>query len=230
MKDSQENKLINLLRSFDRKIVRRCLIRLGLTLAALALEEWLRTARISNSALRYPHQAAAIFLAVMLFLLWRALRRLIPQPVRDAVWRRVRFVFNKLIAPIRFVGKKLGKLFGIDRKRVYGEDEKSFVFDLDNANPFRRFQASKNQLKWQQLHSNAEKIRYLYIKYVVKLIKQGYPYKAHRTPTELRRDLNLKDDPERLFLLYDGARYGGDRFPISDEDVQMSMKLVKQKK
>lgn len=218
---------------WDKKIIRRVIIRSIASGLALELESltgyFYQTKGHAN--LKYPHQATVIILAICLFSLWLALRKLVPKSVKDELKAR----FNRLIAryvrgPLAKIAEKLRKIFGLhDRQRVRGKDEKSFIFDLENSGLFRRFQSVKNQLRWRDLQTNAEKIRYLYIKFVVKLIKGGFKYKPVMTPAEMKKELNLTDEPEKLFNLYIGARYSGGAIDITDEDVEMSEKLIKKR-
>lgn len=218
---------------WDKKIIRRVIIRSIASGLALELESLTRYfyQTKGHANLKYPHQATVIILAICLFSLWLALRKLVPKSVKDELKAR----FNRLISkyvrgPLAKIAEKLRKIFGLpDRQRVRGKDEKSFIFDLENSGLFRRFQSVKNQLRWRDLQTNAEKIRYLYIKFVVKLIKGGFKYKPVMTPAEIKKELKLTDEPEKLFNLYIGARYSGGAIDITDEDVEMSEKLIKKR-
>lgn len=182
-----------------------------------------------DSNYKYPYQLTCIILFVSLFMLFLALRKIVPKTVKDDLKARFgRFVSRYIGDPLGKLASKLRKIFGLpEHQRIGGEDEHSYIFDLEGNNLFRRFQSVKNQLRWRDLETNAEKIRFLYIKFVVKLIKGGYKYSPQMTSEELKKQLALKNEPEKLFNLYSGARYSGGRYEITDADVEMSEKLVK---
>lgn len=217
--------------NWDKKIIRKVIIRSIASGLALQLESLTRYfyQTKGHANLKYPHQATVIILVVCLFSLLLALRRLVPQSVKDELKAR----FNRLIeryvrGPLSKFAAAMRKIFGLpEHKRVFGKDEKSYIFDLENTGLFRRFQSVKNQLRWRDLQTNAEKIRYLYIKFVVRLIKGGFKYKPVMTPEEVKKELDLTDESERLCELYIGARYSGGKYGITDEDVEMSAKLIK---
>ena len=230
-KDPDINRLTR--HGWDKKAIRRVIIRAIASGLALQLESltryFYRTKGRAN--LRYPHQATAILLAICLLSLFFALRKLVPQKVKDEIKARfTRLVERYVRGPFQKIADRLRKIFGLpDRQRIFGKDEKSYIFDLENSNLFRRFQSVKNQLRWRDLKTNAEKIRYLYIKFIIKLIKGGFKYEPVMTPSEVNIGIDGDGDTDRLFDLYIGARYSGGSVDITDEDVDMSSKLIKRR-
>jgi hypothetical protein len=218
---------------WDKKAIRRVIIRAIASGLALQLESITRYYYITkgHSNLRYPHQATVIILVICLISLFFALRKLVPKTVKNELKAR----FNRLVeryvrGPLAKIAERLRKVFGLpDRRRVSGIDEKSYIFDLENSNLFRRFQSVKNQLRWRDLKTNAEKIRYLYIKFIIKLIKGGFKYEPIMTPSEVNMGIDSDGDTDRLFELYIGARYSGGSVDITDQDVDMSSKLIKKR-
>ena len=61
---------------------------------------------------------------------------------------------------------------------------------------------------------------------MLKRIKSGYKLPPCQTPTETKIDLALEGGDGRLVELYNGARYSGGSFLISDEDVSSALLLV----
>lgn len=217
--------------NWDRKIIRRVIIRAIISGLALELESLTRYFYQTKglSYLRYPHQATVIILVICLFSLWLALRKLVPKSLKDEIKARFNRIVQRFIrGPLAKLSERLRKIFGLpDKQRVHGKDEKSFIFDLENTGLFRRLHSIKNQLRWRDLKTNAEKIRYLYIKFIIKLIKNGFKYKPVMTPEEIKKDLKLAEEPKKLFNLYIGARYSNGLIEITDEDVNISEKIVK---
>ncbi len=224
--------------SWDKKVIRKCIIRA--IASAVSIQLWSicryyykgRTPEtLNNPNLRYPYQLVCIVMTICLLLLALSLRKLIPKTVSNELKMRFnRFVERYIKSPLDKIAKQLRKIFGIpEKQRVSGKDEKSFIFDLENTNLFRRFLSLKNQLKWKDLETNAEKIRFLYIKYVIKLIKTGYKYRPVTTVEDLKKAFSADADQEKLCNLYTGARYSGGSYEISDEDVEFSTKLIKKR-
>ncbi len=184
-----------------------------------------------NEAYHYPYQLCCVVLAICILGLFINLRKIVPNHVKAYIRNKIYNFVKKYIAePLQKFNDKVRKFLGLpEKQRLGGDDESSFIFDFEGNNLFRKFQSVKSQLRWKDLETNAEKIRFLFIKYFVKLIKSGYKYKAIKTPDEVRAELKLKDEPEQLFILYTGARYSGGRYNITDENVEMAEKLVKKR-
>ena len=66
---------------------------------------------------------------------------------------------------------------------------------------------------WEELQSNAERIRYLYRKWIRQCISKGYAYKNHLTPTQIQQDIQSWSGEgdakkEELIKTYQDTRYG----------------------
>ena len=86
----------------------------------------------------------------------------------------------------------------------------------------------QNQLRWRDLTENSDKIRFLYIKFINRLVsKKNLKFRAVLTPCELGGSVPLKpEEGAGMFWLYTGARYSGGAYPISDEDVGAAMAVA----
>lgn len=80
--------------------------------------------------------------------------------------------------------------------------------------PFRR-------LKWRNMNTERDKIRYIYIEYIAKAIRTGFRFHPSQTPNEINAALSRLDTlPDtRLFELYNRARYA-ENDGITPEDVR----------
>lgn len=83
------------------------------------------------------------------------------------------------------------------------------------ADPFKK-------MKWKNLKTNRERIRYIYIAFMKKKIKQGFSMDPTYTPNEVyyrlrENDASLKDE---LFSLYNVARYKDDENSVTKNDVE----------
>ena len=184
-------------------------------------------------SIRYVQQLTYILTAIMLVVTLNSLRKLIPKSLRRAVLDRFLYALRKVASGIAKVSKRVLSFFGIrfDRyKKV--KDERSFVFDPEEMGITRKRRSVKNSTKWKDLTENAEKVRFIYIKYVMKLIKSGYKFFPFFTPNEVKDDLKYEDGSSEaeLFEMYNGARYSGGSVYISDEQVETALALVNGKK
>ena len=184
--------------------------------------------------IRYVQQFTVIFTALLLFNAVLSFKKLIPKTLRRAVLDKFLFAMRKAASNIAGFSKKLLGIFGVKFDRYKKrKDEKSFIFgDDDDEGGRRRRHSVKSMSKWRDMTENSEKIRFLYIKYVVKLIKGGYKFNTVLTPNEVKDDLKLDEEAEdgMLFDLYNGARYSGGSIYITDEQVDTAVALVNGKK
>ena len=187
----------------------------------------------SNTGFRYLQQLTYIITVVLFVLTLNSLKKLIPKSLRRAVLDKFLFAVRKVASSIANVSKKLLSIFGVDLSRYKKrKDERSFIFDRDEDGIFRRKHSVKNTAKWKDLTENSDKIRFIYIKYIIKTIKEGYKFRSVLTPNEVCEDLKLEEErPERsIFEYYNGARYSGGSIYITDEQVESALAIVNTKK
>jgi len=60
-----------------------------------------------------------------------------------------------------------------------------------------------------ELPDNAARVRFIFVDYMIRKIKQGYRMKYHQTPLEIGREIAVEDDEKQLFEVYQTARYAG---------------------
>ncbi len=152
----------------------------------------------------------AIFAAVMAV---RTFLRMLTASMRQKLGKAALRTLQKLAAPLIKAVNKILQSIGIDlarRGRLGGRDEKSIIRDDEEKvkKPKKRI---KNDLKWQEMPDNAARIRFIFIDYMIRHIKNGYFMKHSMTPAEIGRELATEDDEAQLFAVYDKARYGGNR-------------------
>ena len=78
------------------------------------------------------------------------------------------------------------------------------------------------KMRWRSLTDNRQRVRFHYIAYIRKELKQGAPISPSDTPTELHEKLTKIDKKPNsdLFNLYNLARYN-ENSEISDRDVEL---------
>ena len=193
----------------------------------LQISIWLTPLTVDNKPMRYVQQLTYFISGVLCIITLMSLRKLIPKTLRRAVLDKFREVLQKALSAVKAVSLRVLRIFGINTARYKKrKDERSFVFDLDDIGLIKKIRSIKGSVKYKDLTENAEKIRFIYIKYMVKLIKGGYKLPPNQTPTETKADLQLVENDEKLVDLYNGARYSGGSVLISDDEVSMALGLV----
>ena len=112
------------------------------------------------------------------------------------------------------VVKALDKVLGIvgisiGKQRLKGKDEKSFVY-VEKPAKAKKAKKLRNEGKWHELPDNAARVRFIFVDYMIRKIKQGYRIKYHQTPDEMGREIAIEDDEKKLFEVYRTARYAGE--------------------
>ena len=217
---------------FDKTRVANSTAFVSATLVLFEVSVWLNVlAHITFW--RYIQQLTYMLTALLAVLTLNSLKKLIPKTLRRAVLDKFLFAVRKVASSIAKVSKKILGIFGVDLSRYKKrKDERSFIFDRDEDGVFKRKHSVKNAAKWRDLTDNADKIRFIYIKYIIKTIKEGYKFRAVLTPNEVCYDLKIDDEqPERsIFDYYNGARYSGGSVYITDEQVESALTIVNTKK
>ena len=217
---------------FDKTRVANSTAFVSATLVLFEVSVWLNVlAHITFW--RYIQQLTYMLTALRAVLTLNSLKKLIPKTLRRAVLDKFLFAVRKVASSIAKVSKKILGIFGVDLSRYKKrKDERSFIFDRDEDGIFKRKHSVKNTSKWKDLTENSEKIRFIYIKYIIKTIKEGYKFRAVLTPNEVCEDLKLDEErPERsIFEYYNGARYSGGSIYITDEQVESALAIVNAKK
>ena len=158
-----------------------------------------------------------------------------------------------IILLLRVIYMGLKKLIGIISKWIRGffterelheesygyVDEKESLIDMKKIREkykekFGAFidRMMEREPKWEDLETNAERIRYIYRGIVFKYLRAGYRYKNHMTPIEMGQDIEkwYKNEEENISLaelisLYNRARYG-DGENIENKEVEEICKNV----
>lgn len=193
----------------------------------LQISIWLTPLTESSKTIRYIQQLTYFASAILGLITLLSLRKLIPKTLRRAALDKFREIMRKALSAVKAVSLRVLRLFGINTARYKKhKDERKFIFDLDDIGIIKKIRSLKSSVKYKDLTENAEKIRFIYIKYMIKRIKGGYKLPPQQTPTETKEDLQLVENDGKLVDLYNGARYSGGSVIISDTDVSMALGLV----
>lgn len=124
----------------------------------------------------------------------------------------------------------------IDEAVLGYEDEEIEIEHEKAAGRLRRLLTNARKNGFRQPTSepedNAAKIRWLYRRILTRKIREGYKWKASRTPRETKRDMMLWKETDEsisdeLLQLYEQARYG--HLPIRDEEWSDKLNELKRK-
>ena len=145
----------------------------------------------------------AVFAIVQFFrMLSPALKRKIALKALEIGKRVAKPVVKTLNRVLGLVGISIGK------QRLKGKDEKSFVY-VEKPAKAKKNKKLRNEAKWHELPDNAARVRFIFVDYMIRRIKQGYRIKYSQTPDEIGREIAVEDDEKRLFEVYRTARYAG---------------------
>jgi hypothetical protein len=101
-----------------------------------------------------------------------------------------------------------------DIRRSYEEKLKAWL-------PSKR----KRSLRFEELDSNAERIRYLFRKYIQKRMDQGYEWQPHHTPSQMSGTGSI----EQLTELYQKVRYGEQSLEDQASEVEKLKRSIENK-
>jgi len=155
--------------------------------------------------------ASTIVAVVTVALGVRDLLRMLTPNMRRKLGKAALRVLARIAKPFVAAVTKVLASIGIDlsrRNRLGGRDERSIVFgDEEKVKKIKK--RLKNDLKWAEQTDNAARVRFIFIDYMIRRIREGYRMKRTMTPAEIGRDVTRDEDEQKLFQAYDVARYAG---------------------
>lgn len=179
---------------------------------------------LGNYNLQVP---AFVGLVVFLLLTIRSFKKLFDRRTRGIIGNFLNGLTDKLDALVARVVKKVIHALGIDRWGKFGE-EHDFVFNRNRSS--RRHRKLFNPMFWQDQTDNSERVRYIFIDYMIRKIKDGYKMKPSKTPNDIGAELAHEDNEKLLFTSYVSARYSGGIEPIEDKTVDSLTEFIETRK
>ncbi len=171
---------------------------------------------------------AALSAAIMFYALWLIYKYFLLPAVKKGYIRAKAGIIKALKFISRKIGGFLNKIgIGGRRRLAIGKDEYTFIFDEDKKENKRLFVGNVN--RWKNLTDNNQKLRFLFIRYMMKRIRRGYRKRRGKTPREWAKELGVRRDALELFENYDIARYCGGKIIISDDAVERAKKVCDSK-
>jgi len=148
----------------------------------------------------------------------RAFLRMLTASMRKKLTHAMARLGKKLEAPFVKVFNNLLLSIGIDlsRRRLGGKDERSFVYDSEDRPSKKKKKKLKNELRWAEQPTNAARVRFIFIDYMIHRIRKGYLMHHAMTTLEIGQEIAIEPEEQELFDVYQMARYGGIR---AEEDI-----------
>lgn len=198
--------------------------RLILLLALFALSGGAAYAAYSIPQWRYWQQFAYIVAAILLFVALALLRKYLKIKYSVRVQRFLLKMIARFRSAVRKIVDKICKKLGIKRRQFYrgAGDTASFIFSRDN-NPAGAKRVFSHRPKWRDMETNAMKVRFLYLRYIVRQIKRGFGFRNSDTARQIGEKL-ANEDNVMLFTLYESVRYANFT-GVTDEEVEYCKKL-----
>jgi len=178
----------------------------------------------------YPKQAVVILVTFLYWFSFRFLKKYNNSRgkfyIRDffrGIGRYIRSTYEKLKErAIELLGLKPRSAF------IRGKDEKDIVIDRAQGF-FDKLMNMRNRPKWKDMQTNAQKVRFIYQKFLVKISKKGYKLMASDTHNDVRIQAvkfskRTEKELEPLFVSYENARYT--RVPDIDDKTVDEIKKV----
>lgn len=157
----------------------------------------------------YKIRGCCIILAIVsLIVCARLFLKMMTPRLREIIKARAIEFIKSVAGPIAKMLDKMLSALGLNSSSASGgKDEKSFVYtgNKEKSKPKKL----KNTSKWEEQTNNSEKVRFIFIDYMIAKIKDGYIFRHNRTPDEMKTEISECEDEELLFDTYKKARYAG---------------------
>lgn len=129
--------------------------------------------------------------------------------LKEMIRARAIEILKSIAGPVAKFLDKMLSVFGLNTSRAGGQkDEKSFVYTPENKE--KKQKKLKNSAKWEDQQNNAERVRFIFIDYMIMKIREGFVMKHNNTPIEIKDKMDCIDENEALlFDTYNKARYAG---------------------
>ena len=184
-----------------------------LTLGLLTIILYLNVVKPENEPLRTALLISLVADAVLLCL---TLRKLWKTKWKKQVASSVKKVFAKIAKAIMIFLEKWNTLIGDDKNVLSGKTTVSFDFSLQES----RKQRIPKPLKWKQLKTDRERLRYLYRQMIIHKIDSGVSIRSSSTPLEIKEKCESDEFETELFEMYIDCRYD-ERKDISAQKISM---------
>lgn len=160
----------------------------------------------------YPISAIAAIFQLFYFLPKRSFLRKQTEKIWNKVKKRLLEAAGRVTEAFERLGERFRSRF--QRKaarpvRRRGKQNGAYRDEFLYAEGNGLFGRKRRHLRWRDMKTNEEKIRFFYMRYVLTAVKQGAPFASYFTPGELKALWKEPEGSEPITGLYYRARYGG---------------------
>ena len=129
--------------------------------------------------------------------------------LKEMIRARAIELLKSIAGPVAKFLDKMLSVFGVNTGKSSGQkDEKSFIYTPESRE--KKQKKLKNSAKWEEQENNAERVRFIFIDYMIAKIREGFVMKHNHTPSEIKGKMENADESEfLLFDTYNKARYAG---------------------
>ncbi len=157
----------------------------------------------------YTFRGCCIIITIVSLILGaRLFIKMMTPRLREIIRERALEFIKSVAGPIAKMLDKMLSALGLNSSSASGgKDERSFVYTGNKTKS--KPKKLKNSAKWEDQQSNSEKVRFIFVDYMIAKIKGGYIFRHNRTPDEMRDEISESEDESLLFDTYRKARYAG---------------------
>lgn len=164
----------------------------------------------------YPISVMAALFQIFYFLpKWIFLKPRLKKVLKK-VGGRLLPVFSKMRAALKKMGEGVFRFRNRFRRKAGNSKKKkgrkfggAYRDEFLYAEGSGLFGFRRHHLKWRDMKTNQDKVRFYYMRYVLGTVKKGAPFGYHLTPGELKALWKNPEGAEPLTGLYYRARYSG---------------------
>ena len=179
----------------------------------------------------YPISLGAAIFQLFFFLpRWQFLKPRLKK-IMGRAGERLLAAFGKVRAAVRKLGEGFSRFksrFHKSKVRTAGKrgknKNKAYRDEFLYAEGRGLFGGRRRHLKWRDMKTVRDKVRFYYMRYVLGMVKQGAPFGYHLPPEELKALWKNPEGAEPVTGLYYRARYGEEE--ISEAEL---LRLSKEK-
>ncbi|MBQ4562423.1 MAG: hypothetical protein IJA55_08870 [Clostridia bacterium] len=176
---------------------------------------------------KYIRQFCAFFGYVSIALDLYHIGRLFTKEIRQELYRRLSKAIFNVAEKLKAAVDKIRQKLGIKPKiRHRSADEVNIIIRDDRVRQKKQKPVTKK--RFNSLTEDAERIRFMYVKYIEYKQKKKGNCHSYDTPLELERKVAENDTEHELFELYTPVRYAEKAY-VTPEDVKKQYEYLSKK-
>ena len=216
MKNKNERKKIK----FKRSRIILTLVYLALTVGVFSSLAFVPR----DPDLRYLRHLIVMLGTIFAIITLISFLKLFTREIRMELYRRISQALFNASEKWRSIKATIRRKLGLpERADMRGRDERNIVFDPEKS--ARRAAKRPPKIKYSEMNDNRRRIRFLWAKYVTEHTKDDPPTISD-TPENIKSKIDDAAVNDRIFELYQTARYSPKKYEIADADVLEQAKII----